>query len=241
MENDRPCHLVLVEDDLALSDMLAAYLRKQGFEVTAMAKAEALLAHLSGQRPDLILMDIGLPGLNGLDACRKLRTDGIDVPLMLLTARNDEIDRVLGLEMGADDYLGKPFSTRELLARVRALLRRAAHKAATTPVTSLRADTTADVRIGDQLFMTASRGLQRGGDMRILSTVEYAILAELVLNPNAAITRERLLEVSHPRVDDVMPRAVDAAIVRLRKALEPEPGRPRYIQTVRGHGYVFVP
>lgn len=240
MENDRPCHLVLVEDDLALSDMLVAYLRKQGFEVTAMARAEDLLAYLPRQRPDLILMDIGLPGLNGLDACRKLRSDGIDVPLMLLTARNDEIDRVLGLEMGADDYLGKPFSTRELLARVRALLRRAAHKAA-TPAISPQAKAAADVRIGDQLFMTASRGLQRGGDMRILSTVEYAILAELVLNPNAAITRERLLAVSHPRVDDVMPRAVDAAIVRLRKALEPEPARPRYIQTVRGHGYVFVP
>lgn len=241
MENDRPCHLVLVEDDLALSDMLVAYLRKQGFEVTAMGKAEDLLTHLAGQRPDLVLMDIGLPGLNGLDACRQLRTKGIDVPLMLLTARNDEIDRVLGLEMGADDYLGKPFSTRELLARVRALLRRAAHKAAVASAAVPRVDTAADVRIGDRLFMTASRGLQRGDDMRILSAVEYAILSELVLNPNAAITRERLLAVSHTRGDDVMPRAVDAAIVRLRKALEPEPGRPRYIQTVRGHGYVFVP
>jgi two-component system phosphate regulon response regulator OmpR len=240
MENDRPCHLYLVEDDLALSDMLVAYLCKQGFAVTAMTRAEDLLERLVQERPDLILMDIGLPGLNGLDACRKLRTDGIDVPLMLLTARNDEIDRVLGLEMGADDYLGKPFSTRELLARVRALLRRATHKSTSAPATSLDTEA-ADVRIGDRLFMTASRSLQRGGDMRILSSVEYAILAELVLNPNAAITRERLLAVSHPRVDDVMPRAIDAAIVRLRKVLEPEPARPRYIQTVRGHGYVFVP
>lgn len=162
------------------------------------------------------------------------------MPLILVTARNEEIDRVLGLEMGADDYLSKPFSSRELLARVRALLRRVPRHRPPLPD---EADTQPDatVRIGEHLFMAASRSLQRGGQMRILSTVEYAILAELVLHPHAAITRERLLQVSHPKDDGVMPRAVDASIVRLRKALEPEPARPRYIQTVRGHGYVFVP
>ncbi|WP_431587577.1 response regulator [Aquabacterium sp.] len=239
MEHDRPCHLYLVEDDLSLQDMMSDYLRKQGFTVTAMVRAEEMLQRVSESRPDLILMDIGLPGLDGLDACRRLRAAGHDVPLMLVTARNEEIDRVLGLEMGADDYLSKPFSTRELLARVRALLRRAARPAPVVAESGAGAD--AAVRIGEHTFMAASRSLQRDGEMRILSTVEYAILAELVLNPHAAITRERLLQVSHPRSDDVMPRAVDASIVRLRKALEPEPSRPRYIQTVRGHGYVFVP
>lgn len=240
MDNDRPWHLYLVEDDLALQDMLASYLRKHGYAVTPMTQAEEMLRRVPELRPDLILMDIGLPGVDGLDACRRLRAGGHDVPLILVTARNEEIDRVLGLEMGADDYLSKPFSSRELLARVRALLRRVPRHRPPLPD---EADTQPDatVRIGEHLFMAASRSLQRGGQMRILSTVEYAILAELVLHPHAAITRERLLQVSHPKDDGVMPRAVDASIVRLRKALEPEPARPRYIQTVRGHGYVFVP
>jgi two-component system phosphate regulon response regulator OmpR len=239
MENDRPCHLYLVEDDPALQDMLAAYLRRQGFAVTAMSQAEEMLQRVPDSPPDLILMDIGLPRLDGLEACRRLRAGGHDMPLMLVTARNDEIDRVLGLEMGADDYLSKPFSTRELLARVRALLRRTARQG--TPSGEPTVDPESTVRIGEHTFVAASRSLQRHGEMRILSTVEYAILAELVLNPNEAITRERLLQVSHPRSEDVMLRSVDASIVRLRKTLEPEPGRPRYIQTVRGHGYVFVP
>ena len=239
MENDRPYHLYLVEDDLALQDMLSSYLSKQGFAVTTMTKAEEMLQRVSETRPDLILMDIGLPGLDGLDACRRLRAGGHDMPVMLVTARNDEIDRVLGLEMGADDYLSKPFSTRELLARVRALLRRTARHGPVNGGPTIDPDAT--VRIGEHSFVAASRSLQRHGEMRILSTVEYAILAELVLNPHAAITRERLLQVSHPKTGDVTLRSVDASIVRLRKTLEPEPSRPRYIQTVRGHGYVFVP
>lgn len=232
---ERPYHLYVVEDDSALRDMLCSYLEKQGMAVTTMPSAEDLLHRIHRLRPDLVVLDVGLPRMSGLEACRKLRADGDKVPIILLTARSEEIDRVLGLEMGADDYLSKPFSARELLARVRAVLRRAA----VTPGAPL--DKAQAVRIGQFTFMVASRSLHRGSDVRVLNTVEYALLAELTTNPNIPVSRERLLSVSHTRKDAVLLRAVDAAIMRLRKALEPDPAIPRFIQTVRGHGYVFVP
>lgn len=229
------CHLYVVEDDAAMRDMLGGYLQKQGLAVTTMAQAEEMFRGLNAQRPDLIIMDVGLPGMDGLDACRRLRAGGDDVPLILLTARGEEIDRVLGLEMGADDYLSKPFSARELLARVKAILRRAQQPQ--------RGGASEDVgvQIGECIFWPAARSLQRGNETRVLNSVEFAMLAELVQQANEPVSRERLLEVSHAGKGDVMLRAVDAAIMRLRKALEPDPARHRYIQTVRGHGYVFVP
>jgi two-component system, OmpR family, phosphate regulon response regulator OmpR len=235
MEAERPYHLFVVEDDVVLRDMLCSYLEKQGLVVTAMASAEDLLHRIHRLRPDLIVLDVGLPAMSGLDACRNLRAHGDRVPIILLTARSEEIDRVVGLEMGADDYLGKPFSARELLARVRAVLRRATF----TPGAPL--DSNASIVIGEFVFMVAARRLQRGDEARVLNTVEYAMLAELTTNPGITVSRERLMAVSHTRRDAVSLRAVDAAVVRLRKALEPDPAMPRYIQTVRGHGYVFVP
>ena len=233
--NERRYHLYVVEDDPALRDMLCGYLEKQGAVVTALSTAEDMLHRIHHLRPDLVVLDVGLPGLSGLDACRQLRAEGDNVPIILLTARSEEIDRVLGLEMGADDYLGKPFSARELMARVRAVLRRAVVRPG-APVRQARS-----VRIGEFVFMAASRSLQRGTEVRSLSTVEYALLAELTAHPNVPVSRERLLAVSHTRKDAVLLRAVDAAIMRLRKELEPDPAMPRYIQTVRGQGYVFVP
>ncbi len=231
----RPYHLFVVEDDVALRDMLSSYLEKQGVVVTPMASAEEMLHRIHRVRPDLIVLDVGLPNMSGLDACRQLRAEGDRVPIIFLTARSEEIDRLLGLEMGADDYLSKPFSARELLARVRAVLRRAAF----TPGAPL--DSNASIRIGDYMFEVSARSLHRGSDVRILNTVEYAMLAELTTNAGVTVSRERLMAVSHTRREAVSLRAVDAAVVRLRKALEPEPAMPRYIQTVRGHGYVFVP
>ncbi len=235
LESQRPYHLFVVEDDVALRDMLCSYLEKQGLVVTAMPSAEDLLHRIHRLRPDLIILDVGLPLMSGLDACRNLRAQGDRVPIILLTARSEEIDRVFGLEMGADDYLSKPFSARELLARIRAVLRRASF----TPGAPL--DSSASVAIGDYVFMVSARSLHRGTEVRVLNTVEYAMLAELTTNPGITVSRERLMAVSHTRRDAVSLRAVDAAVVRLRKALEPDPAMPRYIQTVRGHGYVFVP
>lgn len=235
MDMARPWHLYVVEDDPALRQMLTAYLEKQGLAVTAMASAEEMLQRLHRLRPDLVVLDVGLPGLNGLQACQRLRTEGDRLPVILLTARSEEIDRILGLELGADDYLSKPFSARELLARVHAVLRRAASTPGAPP------DKGSSVRIGEWSFDIASRCLQRGGQLRLLGSVEYALLAELVLNPGVVVSRERLVAASHTRDSSVLPRAVDAAVMRLRKLLEPDPALPRYLQTVRGQGYMFIP
>ncbi len=232
----RPYHLFVVEDDAATREMLAAYLEKQGLAVTAMASAEDLMRRIHRLRPDLVVLDVTLPGESGLQACQRLRAEGDRVPVILLTARTEEIDRVLGLEMGADDYLGKPFSARELLARIRAVLRRVS----STPGVPIAFEQ--DVAIGPHTFHPATRSLVADdGSVRVLSTVEYAMLAELVTSPNVPISRERLLAVSHAREDVLLARTVDVAVMRLRKLVEPDPTVPRFIQTVRGHGYMFVP
>jgi two-component system phosphate regulon response regulator OmpR len=235
MDRARPPHLVVVEDDPALRDMVCSYLAQQHFDVTGLDSAEALLQRMQRTRPDLVILDVGLPRMSGLDACVKLRAEGDRVPIILLTARCEEIDRVLGLEMGADDYLSKPFSARELLARARAVMRRTAF----TPIAAPDSDEA--VRIGDFVFVMAERCLRRGEEVRVLSTIECALLTELASHPGTTLSRERLLAASHAPGDDISLRAVDAAMVRLRRTIEPDPAMPRYLQTVRGHGYVFVP
>lgn len=232
---NKPYHLFVVEDDASLRDMLSTYLEKQGMVVTSMPSAEDLQRRINRLRPDLIVLDIGLPGKSGLEACQRLRLEGDKVPIILLTARSEEVDRVMGLEMGADDYLCKPFSARELLARIRTVLRRAV-----TPP-GLTAMSQSNVTIGDFVFSPSTRSMERNGEVRVLNTVEFALLAELVANPGVPISRERLLAASHGRGDTLLLRAVDTAVMRLRRFLEPDPSEPRHIQTVRGHGYMFVP
>ncbi|GAP35601.1 response regulator [Piscinibacter sakaiensis] len=233
----KPYHLYVVEDDAALREMLCGYLEKQGMAVTAMAHAEDMLRRIHRLRPDLIVLDVTLPGMSGLQACQKLRADGDAVPVILLTARTEEVDRVLGLEIGADDYLGKPFSARELLARIHAVLRRSALLPG-APQPHLP-----DVWIGEHRFSPATRSLEHRdtGALRVLGGVEYALLAELVSHPGVAISRERLAAASHARGDEVLPRTVDVTVMRLRRLVEPDPAVPRFLQTIRGHGYMFVP
>ena len=228
-------HIYLVEDDPALREMLSDYLLGQGLELTAVGSAEEMLSRIDSRRPDLILMDVGLPGMSGLDACRLLRRRGNPVAIILLTGNADSIDRVIGLEMGADDYVNKPFSSRELLARARAVLRRG--KVPEAPATEAEKS----IRIGEWHFVPASRSLHRAQQVRVLNTVEYALLAELTATPGLPVARERLLSVSHAGKETALLRAVDASIMRLRRILEADPASPRYIQTVRFHGYMFVP
>ena len=173
--------------------------------------------------------------MSGLEACAKLRADGDRIPIILLTARTAEHDRIAGLEAGADDYLGKPFSPRELLARINAVLRRSSSGPSVLALGS------GPICVGDYLFEPGSRTLSRGSETRPLNTVEYSLLAELVLNPGIAISRERLAAVSHLRSERVLTRTVDTSVMRLRRLIEPDPSAPRYIQTVRGRGYMFVP
>ncbi|BFG80565.1 two-component system response regulator OmpR [Paraburkholderia terrae] len=235
MDHGRPYHLFVVESDVELRDILCSYLENQGLVITPMATAEDMLRRVHRVRPDLIVLDARLPKMPGLVACRKLRAEGDRVPIILLTARSEEIERVIGLEMGADDCLSKPYQERELLARVRAVLRR------TGVSPGAPRDSSAPIQIGQFTFDVAARRLHRGDNVRVLNTVEYALLAELTRNAGITVSRERLMAASHTRDDNVSLRAVDAAVVRLRKLVEPDPAVPRYIQTVRGHGYVFVP
>jgi two-component system phosphate regulon response regulator OmpR len=231
----RNYHLFLVEDDTAMRGMLSEFLEKHGMTVTAMSTAEDLLRRIDRIRPDLVILDVMLPGASGLDACSQLRARGDRVPVVMLTARGDETDRVVGLEFGADDYVPKPFSARELLARIHAVLRRT-HGAPARPRSTERR-----VAIGPWSFDVLSRSLIREGEQRPLSRVEFALLLELTANPGVPISRERLLEASHGRADNVLDRAVDVAIMRLRRVVEPQPNQPRFIQTVRQYGYVFTP
>jgi two-component system phosphate regulon response regulator OmpR len=237
--DNRPNPVFVVEDDLALRDLLATYLVRQGLSVVAMGSVEELERRLARQRPDLLVLDIGLPGQSGLVFCQQLRARGDRLPVILLTARSEEVDRVLGLELGADDYLSKPFSQRELLARIRAVLRRTGSTLA--PVAEVGA--VHEVSLGAVTFVPATRSLVVDGELQVLSTVEYALLNELVAHPHEVLSREHLLAASHGAGlgDGLLARTVDVAVMRLRKRVEPDPAMPRYIQTVRGQGYMFVP
>lgn len=229
-------HVLLVAPAAGELASLQAYLQQQGLRLTTLHTVQDMERRLQRLRPDLLVLDAALPGMAAFEACRRLRAQGDRRGLVLLGAGGDELDRVLALEMGADDVLGRPFSPRELLARLRAVLRRAPLEASAPPI--LRGM----VSIGDHVFDVGARSLRRGEALRLLAAVEYALLAELVLHPHVPVPRERLAAVSHPQQPQgVTARAIDTAIVRLRRLLEPEPARPRYIQTVRGQGYMFVP
>jgi two-component system, OmpR family, phosphate regulon response regulator OmpR len=231
----KPYHVYVVDADAATRDSLRGFFELHGLTVTAMDSAHELLRRMHRMRPDLVVLEMELPGTSGLQACQKLRADGDRVPLIFLSTRGEEIDRILGLEMGADDLLVRPYSPRELLARVHAVLRRAIVPPG-LPMLAM-----APVNIGALQFDLASRCLLEGERLQVLSTVEYAVLAELVANPGVAISRERLLSASHARAEGLLLRAVDVAVMRLRKRVEPDPAHPRFIQTIRGHGYMFVP
>jgi two-component system, OmpR family, phosphate regulon response regulator OmpR len=214
-------------------DDIVRCFEQHGYHVQAMESAEALLSALPGLHIDALVLDVSPRGMSGLDTCRAMRQTMHSLPILMLSSLTDVVDRVVGLEVGADDYLCKPFDTRELLARMSSLFRRARrpHEEANTQA----------IRIGDYIFVPATRSLHQGSETRVLNTVEYAILAELCRNPGSALTREHLLEASHRGFDAGGLRSIDAGVMRLRRLVEPDPSEPRYIQTVRGVGYMFVP
>jgi two-component system phosphate regulon response regulator OmpR len=232
---NRPYHVHLVDADSPSRDALRSYLEANGLTVTTLGSAEELLRRMHRLRPDLIVLDMLVPGMGGLRACQQLRAVGDRVPVIFVTSRGDEVDRVLGIEVGADDLLVKPVSPRELLARIHAVLRR------TVTPPGLPIFALPPVTLGHQVFDPASRCLREGSRQTMLSTVEFAVLAELVGNPGVALSRERLLAASHSREETLQLRAIDVVVMRLRKRIEPDPAEPRYLQTIRGHGYMFVP
>ena len=227
--------ILLVDDDPELRQLLATYLGRNGFDTLLLPDTRQLDAYLERFQPHLVVLDLMLPGEDGLAACRRLRARGETLPIIMLTARDETVDRVIGLEMGADDYVGKPFDPRELVARIEAVLRRGAKTAAAPdPVGGA-------VSFGDWCLDRATRQLSRGGESVALTSGEFALLNALVANANRPMKRERLLELTRGEDSESFDRAIDVQMHRLRRLIEADPSHPRYLQTVWGVGYVFVP
>jgi DNA-binding response OmpR family regulator len=232
---DRPAVLI-VDDDIEIRSLLERYLKENGHAVRTVANGRQMDGLLARERFACIVLDLMMPGEDGLAICRRLRAEANDIPIIMLTARGDDIDRIIGIEMGADDYLPKPFNPRELLARINALLRRrrASDDAAGAPADG-------SVSFADVVVDLAARTLTKGAASHRLTTGEFAVLSALLARPGRPLSRERLLELTRPNDLDVSDRSIDLHIHRLRKLVEADPAAPRYLQTVRGHGYVFMP
>lgn len=219
--------ILIVEDDTVLRETLASTLRAHGYEINAVPDARGLLEKTLDMKPDLLLLDVMLPGLDGLTACRALRTSGNTLPILMLTARSNDMDKIVGLESGADDYVTKPFSTGELIARVRALLRRS------------QSAQRAVLEAGNLQMDLIARRAQLGGEELRLTHKEFDLLAELIRNQGMVLSRDLLLEKiwGYDFLGDS--RTVDVHIRWLRQKIEPEPSVPQRIVTVRGIGYRF--
>lgn len=228
--------ILLVDDDPELRQLLATYLGRHGFDTLVLPDTRQLDAFLDRYQPQLVVLDLMMPGEDGLAACRRLRARGETRPIIMLTARDEPVDRVIGLEMGADDYVGKPFDPRELVARIDAVLRRGMQTTTAAPV--LQGGV---FHFGDWSFDRATRQLSRAGDSVALTSGEFALLNALISNPGRPMKRERLLELTRGDDSESFDRAIDVQIHRLRRLIEEDPSHPRYLQTVWGVGYVFVP
>ncbi|MCX7096667.1 MAG: response regulator [Methylococcales bacterium] len=228
--------ILIVDDDLEIRTLLTRYLTEQGLTVRAVENGTALWRLIGRETFDVLILDIMLPGDDGLSLCAKLRADGYYLPILMLTAKGQDIDRIIGIEVGADDYLSKPFNPRELYARIKSLLRRQAYsKIPGSPEMSEH------LVIGGFLLDCQQRALIKDGQATALSTGEFALLHALASHPLRPQSRERLLELSRSRDSEVSDRSIDVQIRRLRKILEENPADPKLIQTVWGLGYVFVP
>jgi two-component system OmpR family response regulator len=234
---ERADHILIVDDDREIRELVIAYLQKGGLRVTGAANGHQMRAALANGSVDLIVLDLMLPGEDGLALCRDLRAGAVaPVPILMLTARGDETDRIVGLEMGADDYLAKPFAARELLARIRAVLRRARMLPA-----NLRASEPARLlAFGTWLLDTTARHLiDADGTIVSLSGAEYRLLHVFLDHPQKVLTRDQLLNLTQGRDADIFERSIDLLVSRLRHRLRDEARDARYIKTVRSEGYVF--
>jgi DNA-binding response OmpR family regulator len=229
--------LVIVDDEPEIRAMVADYLGQHGFIVAAAAGGAELDAILAKGKPDLVILDVNMPGENGFAIARRLRAKS-DIPLLMLTAADDVVDRVVGLELGADDYVPKPFNLRELRARIDAILRRVAGPRTTRGTEAARAI----VRFGELSLDLDARKLLRpdGGELE-LTAMEFDLLAAFAHNPNRVLSRERLLDLAHNRDIEPFDRSIDVRIARLRHKVERDPSKPLLIKTMRGAGYMFVP
>ncbi|NBU59793.1 MAG: two-component system response regulator OmpR [Betaproteobacteria bacterium] len=229
--------ILVVDDDARLRDLLVRYLGENGFKVRSAPDAPGMDAERRREAVDLMVLDLMLPGEDGLSICRRLRAENESLPIIMLTARGEEVDRIVGLEMGADDYLPKPFNPRELLARIRAVLRRRAGAAGgSAPLLE-----GGKVSFGPFTLDLGTRQLTRDGEALPLTSGEFSVLKVLVEHARRPLSRDQLMEMARGREHEAFDRAIDVQISRLRKLIEDSSSQPRYIQTVWGFGYVFVP
>jgi DNA-binding response OmpR family regulator len=221
--------VLLVEDELEIARVVRDYLQHAGFEVIVVGDGGSAVASVRSARPDLLVLDLGLPGTDGLDVAREVRRWS-ETPIVMLTARGDESDRIVGLELGADDYVVKPFSPKELVARVRAVLRRGR--------ASRRGDEV--LRVADVEIDTAKMRVTVAGEAVELTPTEFQLLATLAREPGRVFTRSQLLDAVHGVAIESYERAIDAHVKNIRRKIEPTPGSPRYLLTVHGVGYRFA-
>jgi len=226
--------LLVVDDDAELRELTGEYLAQQGFGVVSAEDAGSMDAILASQQIDLVILDLMLPGEDGLSIAKRLKAT-TSIPIIMVSAQGEDIDRIVGLEIGADDYLAKPFNPRELLARVRAVLRRGAVLAeAETPATTV-------FEFGSCKLDVRSHQFTRDGAMVPLTSGEFDLLAILVAHPNQVLNRDRILDLLTGAERSPFDRSIDVRVTRLRGKLEPDPAQPAYIKTVWGKGYMFCP
>ena len=228
--------ILVIDDDKRLRDLLQRYLGEQGFTVKTAENATVMDKLRTRENFDLIILDLMLPGEDGLSICRRIRSSEPDQAVIMLTAKGDDVDRIVGLEMGADDYLPKPFNPRELVARIQAVLRRRITAVPGAPTPENKTITFGDIEVD-----LSTRILKRKGEIQPMTTGEFAVLKVLLEHPRQPLSRDRLMTLARGREQGPFDRAIDVQVSRLRKLVEPEPASPRYLQTVWGFGYVFIP
>lgn len=233
----RADRILVVDDDDRLRELLRRYLVQEGFDVLLAADGAGMDKLLLRDSVDLVVLDLMMPEEDGLSICRRLRAAKNNTPIIMLTAKGDDVDRIVGLEVGADDYLAKPFNPRELLARVNAVLRRRPH----AEVPGAPSTTQEVVEFGQFVFDMGARTLRRDSQLVTLTTGEFSMLKVLVRHARQPLSREKLAQLARGRGFEPFDRSLDVQVSRLRKLIETDPGSPRYIQTVWGLGYVFVP
>jgi len=225
--------LLVVDDDPEIRELTSEYLTQQGFDVHCVDGGEAMAAWLATHEVDLVILDLMLPGEHGLTLARRLKNEG-DIPIIIVSAQGDDVDRIVGLEVGADDYISKPFNPRELLARVRAVLRRSRRTAGA-------ATRDEEIRFGPFALNLASHQLSRDGEAVPLTSGEFDLLAILAAHPNKVLHRDRILDLLTGAERSPFDRSIDVRVTRLRGKIERDASRPAYIKTIWGKGYMFCP
>ncbi len=234
--NQETQKILVVDDDLRIRSLLERFLKEQNYQVRTAADAEQMDRFLERENYHMLVLDLMLPGEDGLSICKRLRSNDNMIPIIMLTAKGDEVDKIIGLELGADDYLAKPFNPRELLARIKAVMRRRIVEVPGAPSAEEKI-----ITFGEFTLNLATREMHQNDEVINLTSGEFAVLKSLVTHPRKPLSRDKLMNIARGRDYSALERSIDVQVSRLRRLLEIDPAKPRYIQTVWGVGYVFVP